>query len=354
MTIFKKKKFLISPLLNRYYFLIPPLLRRHSFLIIPPLLRGARGDLFFNLFLILIAFNLSGCNQQQLTEINEPISQPKEELKLDNQENKLNLTVSILPQKYFVEKIGGELVTVNVMVEPGMVAETYEPLPQQLTNLSKSIAYISIGVPFEDAWLNKIKSANSQIQIINSGEGIEKIALIDHNHDHNHSEDEEKESLDPHIWLSPKLAKIQAENIYNALVNIDSKNQVIYQQNLDNFLREIDQLDAQIKEKFTDLKRRKFMIYHPAWGYFAKDYNLEQISIEFEGQEATSGELAKLITQAKKDNIKVVFTQPQFSSKTVDAFAKEIGGEVILLDDLAQNWSENLLQVADKLSRSMK
>ncbi len=278
-------------------------------------------------------------------------------------ENKLNLTVSILPQKYFVEKIGGELVTVNVMVEPGMSAETYEPLPQQLADFSKSSAYITIGVPFEEVWLEKIKSANSQIPIINSGEGIDKIAMAGHDHhyeeeDHkqnNHEkEKKETESLDPHIWLSPKLAKIQAENIYQELVKLDPKNKAIYKQNLDKFITEIEELDRQITQKFANINNRKFMIYHPAWGYFAKDYNLEQISIEFEGQEATSSALANLTKQAKADNITIIFAQPQFTTKTVEIIAREIGAEVILLDALAENWSKNLLEVADKLAQSMK
>ncbi|WP_066116978.1 metal ABC transporter solute-binding protein, Zn/Mn family [Geminocystis sp. NIES-3709] len=316
-----------------------------------------------NFLLILTLFNLGGCNQinpqkdinSKTSQINNSPSNPDE--------NKLNLTVSILPQKYFVEKIGGELVTVNVMVEPGIAAETYEPLPQQLANLSQSSAYISTGVPFEETWLEKIKSANPQIPIINSGEGIDKMPMVYHDHEeegHSH-EDKEKNhdrkegnTFDPHIWLSPKLAKIQAQNIYQELVKLDPKNEAIYKQNLDKFLTEIVELDRQISQKFADIDRRKFMIYHPAWSYFAKDYNLEQISIELEGQEATSGELANLIKQAKADNIKVVFAQPQFTTKTVDSFAREIGGEVILLDDLAENWSENLLQVADKLAQSMK
>jgi len=331
-----------------------------------------------NLLLFCTLFNLVGCNQEKKIENLSSTNTNIEETVSNPSENKLNLTVSLLPQKYFVDKIGGDLVNVNVMVEPGASAETYEPLPQQLANLSNSSAYISIGVPFEQVWLEKIKSANPQIPIINSGKGIEKIAMIGHHHDHenenhqdedhtdenhtdeNHTDEKaegkegEKESLDPHIWLSPKLAKIQAENIYQELVKLDPKNQAIYQKNLATFITEIETLDQQITEKFANVNKRKFMIYHPAWGYFAKDYNLEQISIEFEGQEATSTTLASLIKQAKEDNINVIFAQPQFSQKTVETLAKAINAEVVILDDLAPNWSENLLQVADKLSQSMK
>lgn len=315
-----------------------------------------------NFLLILTIFNLVGCVDTKTQETITPPQTNIENTESNIAEENLNVTVSILPQKYFVEKIGKELVSVNVMVEPGMSAETYEPLPQQLANLSNSSAYISIGVPFEEAWLEKIKSANPNITMINSGENIDKIPMIGHHHHHEHEDhdhehkdkNKEIESLDPHIWLSPKLAKIQAENIYQGLVKLDPKNETIYQQNLANFIAEIEELDQQINQKFADISKRKFMIYHPAWGYFAKDYNLEQISIEFEGQEATSATLASLITQAKENNITAIFAQPQFSKKTADIIAREIKGEVIILDDLALNWSENLLDVSDKLAKSMK
>ena len=317
------------------------------------------------LLLIIAVFNLVACNQEKAEistgESNIEISQNQAE----NQEEKLNITVTIPPQKYFVEKIGGELVNVNVMIGPGLEPHTYEPLPQQLSQLADSNAYIAIGVPFEEVWLNKITTANPQITMINAGEGIEKIPLLGHNHDHDHQEDDhenevnkddhksENESPDPHIWLSPKLAKIQAENIYQGLVKINAENEQIYKENLNKFLAEIDTIDQQIKEKLTPINNRKFIIYHPAWGYFAKEYNLEQIPLEFEGQEVTSAEFTNLIKKAKAENIKVVFAQPQFNSKTVEIFAKEIGAEIILLDDLAQNWSENMLSTADKLANAM-
>lgn len=317
------------------------------------------------LLLIIALFNLFACSQKKAeitTKENKiEISQNQKE----NQEEKLNITVTIPPQKYFVEKIGGELVNVNVMIGPGLEPHTYEPLPQQLSQLANSQAYIAIGVPFEEVWLNKITTANPQITMINAGEGIEKIPLLGHNHTHDEQKNDhqneankddhhlENQDLDPHIWLSPKLAKIQAKNIYQGLVKINPNNQQIYQENLDKFLTEIDNIDQQIKEKLASINSRKFIIYHPAWGYFAKEYNLEQVALEFEGQEITSAELTNLIKQAKSDKIKVVFAQPQFNNKTLEIFAREIGAEIVVLNDLAENWSENLLNTADELAKAM-
>ncbi|MFM6356418.1 MAG: metal ABC transporter solute-binding protein, Zn/Mn family, partial [Planktothrix sp.] len=162
-----------------------------------------------------------------------------------------------------------------------------------------------------------------------------------------------EETLDPHIWLSPKLVKIQAQNIYNGLVKIDPQRQAEYQANLNQFITEIDQLDQQISQKLTPLKNRKFMVFHPAWGYFAKDYNLEQQAIEVGGQEPSAAELADLISEAKQENIKIIFTQPEFSPRSAETIAEEIGGKVVMISDLDENWSDNLLKVSETLSQNL-
>ena len=223
----------------------------------------------------------------------------------------LDITVSILPQEYFVEKIGGDRVEVNIMVEPGASPATYEPKPQQMKALSEAEAYVSIGVPFEKAWMGKIQGANSQMLVIDSAQGIKRMEMVGHHHhaeeeaEHAHEDGHEgekaagegqehaEETLDPHIWLSPQLVKVQAENIYQGLVTIDPENEAKYQANLKQFLIEIDQLDQQIKQNLAGIKNRKFIVFHPAWGYFARDYDLEQVPIEVGGQEPSAAELGE-------------------------------------------------------------
>jgi zinc transport system substrate-binding protein len=258
---------------------------------------------------------------------------------------KLHITVSIVPQKYFVERIGGEYVTVNVMVEPGASPATYEPKPEQLTALSEADAYVSIGVPFEQAWLGKIASANSEMLMVDTTEGIERMSISAHSHE-GEAHDEEGENLDPHIWLSPQLVKIQAQTIYNALAEIDPDHQAEYKANLDGFIADIDALDAYIRETLKGIENRKFMVFHPSWGYFARDYGLEMIPIEIGGQEPSAAELAGLITEAKELGIKVVFAQPEFSTRDAQTIANEIGGQVLLISPLAPDWLDSLRQVA--------
>lgn len=243
----------------------------------------------------------------------------------------LNVTLSILPQQYFVERIGGENVAVNVMVLPGESPATYEPKPDQLRALSEAQAYVSIGVPFEQAWLERISSANPDMLMVDTTQGIERLGDPEH--------------PDPHIWLSPRLVKIQAQTIYDALVRLDPEHQTAYQANLERFLEDIDALDADIRSTLSGLEQRKFMVFHPSWGYFARDYDLEMIPIEIGGQEPSAAELTALIERAQAEDIRVIFAQPQFSTKKAQTIAEEIDGEVLLIDPLAPDWLDNLRQV---------
>jgi len=265
----------------------------------------------------------------------------------------LDITVSVEPQKYFVEKIGGDRVKVNVMVPAGSEPHTYEPKPQQLRNLSVAEAYIIVGGDsFETAWLPRIKSVNNNLAVIDSGKGVARIKIdsAHHHHHHHHHEDEEekvKESGDPHIWLAPSAVKIQAKNIYEGLIKIDPANQLEYQKNLEEFIAEIDSLDDKIETNLAGIKNRKFIVFHPAWSYFAREYNLEQIAIEVEGTEPSAAELKDLIATAKKENIKIIFVEPQFSQRSAEVIAKEIDGKVIAIDPLAPDWANNLLKVSE-------
>lgn len=274
----------------------------------------------------------------------------------------LSVTVSILPQAYFVERVGGERVKVNVMVEPGSSPATYEPKPEQLRALSDAVAYFSIGVPFEHAWLDRIAAANPDMVVVDTAAGIERMALRTHHHhdddaDHNdHDEDHGhvEGAPDPHIWVSPRLVKVQAKNIYAALVQLDPENEAEYRANLDAFMDDISTLEADIEATLTGLQADKFMVFHPAWGYFAADFGLEQIPIEVGGQEPSARELATLIEKARQENIRVIFAQPEFRTSDAETIAEEIEGEVLLISPLAPDWLNNLRQIAQTFAEVLE
>jgi len=265
----------------------------------------------------------------------------------------LNIVVSIPPQKYFVERVGGEHVNVNVMVEPGANPATYEPKPEQLRALSQADAYMSIGVPFERAWLERIASANSRMLLVDTTRGIERMPMEGCCHGGEEGYEGEPENPDPHIWLSPKLVKIQARTICEALVQLDPDHEAEYRANLDNFIADIDALEAEIRKMLERVESKKFMVFHPAWGYFARDFGLEMIPIEIGGQEPSAAELAALIAEAEEEGIKVIFAQPEFSTRAAETIAGEIGGEVLLISPLAPDWLDNLRRVADTFAGAL-
>jgi zinc transport system substrate-binding protein len=261
--------------------------------------------------------------------------------------------VSILPQKFFVKEIGKDRVDVRVMVQPGASPATYEPKPRQLADLSKVILYFSIGVSFEKVWLGKIIAANPQMKVVHTDHGIEKIPMKPHaNHDqgthHNHG------ILDPHIWLSPPLVKIQAYTILSALQQADPSHAAVYETNYHEFVSRIHKLDEQLKAVFAGKHGLRFLVFHPAWGYFAQTYGIRQVPIEIEGKAPKPARLEALIQHARENHIKVIFVQPQFSTKSAELVAKEIGGQLTFADPLAEDWMANLREIADKFEAALK
>ena len=261
-------------------------------------------------------------------------------------EGKIDVFVSIVPQKYFVEKIGGALVNVSVMVQPGASPATYEPKPRQMVVLSNAKIYFAIGVPFEKVWLKKIAAANSNMLIVHTQEGIGKKPM---------RADKPKGIKDPHIWLSPPLVIIQARNMLNALVAIDPNRKTVYEAGYQKFVIEIKKLDAELKGIFSgEGKGAEFMVFHPSWGYFANTYGLKQIPVEIEGKDPKPADLRRLVKYAKMQGVKVIFVQPQFSVANAEVIAQAIDGQISFADPLALNWSDNLRQVAAKFKAALR
>ena len=252
----------------------------------------------------------------------------------------LQVTVSIVPQVYFVERIGGEYVSATPMVLPGDNPETYEPKPAQLKALSHSAAYFSIGVPFEGAWLERIASANRQIKMVDTIAGIERIPMAIP------EPGQPAGAPDPHVWLSPRLVKVQAQTIYEALAELAPEHEAAFKANLNAFVADIDGLDNDIQQTLSGVTQRKFIVFHPSWGYFARDYDLQQIPIEVGGREPSAQELAQLISTAKANGIHVVLAAPEFSTTSAEAIAKAIDGQVLLISPLAADWLGNMRSVA--------
>ena len=270
----------------------------------------------------------------------------------------LRVFVSVLPQKTFVEKVGGDRVRVEAMVQPGDSPHTYDPTPRQVAALSQADLYVAVGGTFEDAWMGRIRGVNPRMQVLDTGEGIALRRLEahedaygrdagHHQHDHDHAHG----AGDPHLWTSPPLVKQMVPRIRDALSGLDPANAALYAANAAAFADELDALDRDIRAQLAGAAGSRFMVYHPAWGYFADTYGLTQIPIEHEGKEPGPRALASLIDQARRDGVRVIFVQPQFSQKTAAQVAAAIGGRVEVMDNLSPDYEANLRQVADALAR---
>ena len=264
---------------------------------------------------------------------------------------KTGVTVSILPQGYFVRRVVGDKYKINVMIPPGHSPATYEPTPREMKAVSESILYFRIGfIAFEKAWMDKIASLNRGMKIVDTSKGVSFIRGNPH-HSHEESEAEglhhhDHGGIDPHIWLSPSAVKVQVKNILEGFIETDSENRAVYEKNYREFIQDIDQLQAENEAILGPLKGKKFIVYHPAWSYFAREYGLIQFPIEIEGKSPGAADLKKIIDIAKQEDLRVIFVQQQFDSNSAQAVANEIDGKVIAMDPLAPDWLDNMKKIA--------
>jgi len=272
--------------------------------------------------------------------------------------------VSIPPQKWLSDRIGGQHLVTGVLISKGQDPHTFEPTPKQVEALSHSQLYFTVGLEFEKQIITKIRQSSSKLQIVDCTAGIKKLAMAEHHHHGNetvhhddagkneHTEDgqgHDHAGLDPHVWLSPVNLKIMAANMAKAMIAADPQNSGDYTANLAQLNRELDALDQKIAAQLQPCAGATFFVFHPSFGYFAKRYGLHQEAVEVEGKLPTPKQLSNLITEAKADGVKVIFVQPQFDSRSAEVIATAIGGEVVPLDALAEDVKGNLETIANKI-----
>jgi len=259
------------------------------------------------------------------------------------EEGKVSIIVSILPQAEFAEAVGGDHVNVTVMVQPGREPHTYAPTPSQMMSLERADLYFEIGagLEFELVWMPRFVELNGDMVVVNGSKDVRLMTM------------DGGGAFDPHIWLSPKNAMTMVQNLYHGLIKVDPANASDYENNTRSYLQRLDRLDQNISAALAPLESRNLLALHPAWGYFAKDYNLTQTAIEVNGKEPTALGLAEILDFAEENNISVVFAEPQFSTRTAESIAEEIGGAVVIVDDLAKDYIDNLEIVAIKIAEGL-
>ena len=279
------------------------------------------------LIYILTLFILSGCgNTTQKSE--KPI-----------------LTVTLEPLRYFTEAIAGDNYEVLSMVPKGSSPESYDPTPQQLVNLSKSQAYFRIGyIGFEQAWMKKLEANCPNMKVYDTSKGIDLIRDKGHWHgDHFH-----EGGVEPHVWNSTQNALIIADNIYQALCELDSTHQEDYQKRLDVLKQTIRQTDANVRT-LVENADSTFLIYHPALSYFARDYGLKQVSIEEGGKEPSPAQLKALIETCRNENVHTIFVQQEFDQRNAQLIANELGVNIVSINPLSYDWVKEMIRIAEAL-----
>jgi zinc transport system substrate-binding protein len=258
-------------------------------------------------------------------------------------EDRIRVAVSVPPQSYFVERIGGGRVRVEVMIPPGYSHDDYSVTPRQMVALSRARLYVAVGHPafeIEREQLRPFLATLPGVQVVDMSRGMRFIAG-------------DEGGTDPHVWVAPATVAVAARNIAAALVAADPAHAAEYRANLARFEADIADVDREIRAELAPFRGSRFMVYHPTWGYFAREYGLEQVAIEAEGKEPSAQRLIQLIAAARRGGVKVVFVQRGFARKSAQVIADAVGGTLVTADPQDPDWLGNLRRVTREFSEAL-
>jgi len=285
----------------------------------------------FSIFVFLIVITIfSGCVSQDESSI---ATAPT------NASHRINVATTIAPLGEFVKAVGGEKVDVILVVPPGAEPHTFEPTPSLMVDMAKTNLYVMNGAGLE-FWMDKLLEANKKMTVVDSSQGI---ALLQE------SEDE----MDPHIWLSLRNAVVQVNNICSGLILVDPQNKEYYIKNRDDYLEKLKTLDMELNSTFAGKKSKIFIVHHPAWTYFAKDYDLSQVPLMENEKEPGPKYLGEVIELARENNITTIFIEPEFNPKSAEVIAREMNARIVTIDPLAGNYLDNLRNESREIAQSL-
>lgn len=309
-----------------------------------------------NIFFFLLPVMILSCKEKQA---DKTLSQDS------STDRPIHIAASIIPQYYFIERITGDKAEIFTIVPPGASPATYEPSPSDMEIIAEADIYFSIGVPFEEAWLQRFASANPDLSIISTYQNINRLPINRHTQELFSGQEAQGGEIsqpagsheygtpDPHIWLSPELVKSQAEIICETLIEIHPSGEENYRRNLEIFLDDIRNLQEELHAILDPFSGSIFMVFHPSWGYFADEFRLIQLPIETEGSEPSPSELAALIDIGVDNRIRFIIVSPQFSTRTAEVLASQISAEIVVVDPLAENWLMNMKFITEILGEKL-
>jgi zinc transport system substrate-binding protein len=266
-------------------------------------------------------------------------------VEVQSTDGRLPVVVGIPPLQYLVEQIGGQHVKVDVLVRPGQDPHTFQPSPQQVVALGRAAVFFKIDMPFEAVLLEKVQEGNQRLVVVDATHGIKKRPLDETSHD--------TAELDPHVWLSPPLLKIMADNVAAGLCQADPAHKQQYRRNLTELVDRLDTLHKQVGRRLAPYRGRSFYIFHPGFAYFADAYGLKEQAVQVGGQQPTPKQLLALIEKARAQRVKTVFVQPEFDPKSVQVVADALGGRVVTINGLGENVIADIEDIAMKMEKAM-
>lgn len=268
----------------------------------------------------------------------------------DSRDTPEMISVSILPQKYIVDMITGGKYPVNVMVPPGASPASYEPSPRQISGLNRSAVYFRIGqIIFEKTWIKNIMNENPGLKVVDLSENIEFLEEPEHENEPGGNTGHQHGNYDPHIWMSPANMRIISESVLKELESDFPGDSGLFRSNFKNLMDRINEIDSIFLADSVLLTGLNFLIYHPAMGYLARDYKMVQHVLEEEGKEPGTAHMARLIDEAKQNNIRYIFIQRQFNVENARTLARDLDAEIIEIDPLAENWYQEMKKIHNYL-----
>jgi zinc transport system substrate-binding protein len=253
--------------------------------------------------------------------------------------DQIKVVTTIAPLAEFINAVGGDRVEVYVMIPPGAEPHTFEPTPSQIRQVAEADMYVQNGAGLE-FWMDRILQINKDMMIIDSSKGIDLIS-------------ESADEIDPHIWLSLHNAAVQVDNICDGLTQLDPANKDYYLQNRDSYLQKLKDLDSELNETYASKEKKIFIVHHPAWTYFAKDYELEQVPLMENEKEPGPRYLSEVVDLARENNITTIFIEPEYNPKSAEVIAREMNASIVYLDPLAGNYLENMRYAGKKIAESL-
>ena len=243
--------------------------------------------------------------------------------------------VTVAPQAWIVEALADGLVDVHVLVPPGAHPGTYTPGHAAMERVSHAEVYLNLGSQFhfERMWMGRIRDLNPELRVFTS--------------------DEQDRSEDPHLWTGFEGARRLARTAHRGLAETLPGRDDVLQERLELLLNRIGAKEAAFRTALEGQAGKRFYVFHPAWSALAREFGLEQVSIEEHGKEPSARRLADLVDQARRDGVRFILVQPQFSQQGARAVARAANAEVLFVDPLLADWERGMDDLLQALTQGL-